>query len=286
MTPEQLNSISDPFLQQYKDEFVDIRRTIHKNPEIGLVTPETSALIAKKLREYGVDTVETGIGGYGVVGVIQGNQPSDIAIGLRADIDALALEETSQHDHVSLKKGIHHGCGHDGHAATLLAVAKLLSAKRDFPGKVVLIFQPGEEGWSGAKVMLDDGLFERFPVNEVYAYHNSSMIPPGKIAIKLRCDAGSGRCFYDHRYREGRTRFKTAFKPGSGSCGCTHHHCPAVYCFQKLIRRNRRCFLLFFTSGTSDCAKCVSGEMYDCWHGSNLLSRDSGSCRKKDDGDL
>ncbi len=183
MTPEQLNSISDPFLQQYKDDFVDIRRTIHRNPEIGLVTPKTSAFIAKKLTEFGVDSVETGIGGYGVVGVIQGNQASEISVGLRADIDALAMEETGQHDHVSQQKGIHHGCGHDGHAATLLAVAKLLSEKRDFPGKVVLIFQPGEEGWSGAKVMLDDGLFERFPVNEVYAYHNSSMIPPGKIAI-------------------------------------------------------------------------------------------------------
>lgn len=178
-----LDAISDSLLVQWKDEFKNIRQDFHRHPEIGLVTPRTSAVIAEKLKEYGVDQIETGIGGHGVVAVIKGKYPSNISIGIRADIDALPMEELSQHDHTSVVPNCMHGCGHDGHATILLAVAKYLAHTREFPGQVVLIFQPGEEGWSGAKVMMDDGLFEKYPVSEVYAVHNSSAIEPGKFAL-------------------------------------------------------------------------------------------------------
>ena len=102
---------------------------------------------------------------------------------MRADIDALPMKEMSDHDHVSCLGNRMHGCGHDGHGATLLAVAKYLAQTRNFAGKAVLIFQPGEEGWSGAKVMMDDGLFERFPVQEIYAYHTASALRPGELAL-------------------------------------------------------------------------------------------------------
>lgn len=118
-----------------------------------------------------------------MVGVIYGRLPGEASVGLRADIDALPLKELSDHDHVSQVEGAMHACGHDGHAAALLGAAKKLACERNFGGKVVLVFQPGEEGWSGAKHMMEDGLFERFPMQEIYAFHNSSAIEPGRIAL-------------------------------------------------------------------------------------------------------
>lgn len=177
------NKNAFPQIMGYAQMLKDIRRDFHRNPEIGLVTPRTSGKIASLLRGFGVDEVHEGIGGCGVVGVVRGARPSSLRVGLRADIDALPLEELSSHDHVSQISGCMHACGHDGHAAILLGAAKYLAETRDFPGEVALIFQPGEEGWSGAKHMIDDGLFDRFPVAEVYALHNSSALEPGKIAL-------------------------------------------------------------------------------------------------------
>lgn len=178
-----LSKASDPLIELWKDEFKQIRRDFHRYPELGLDTPCTSQKIEEYLRSYGVDEIHTGIGGHGVVAVINGKTNSGKAVGIRADIDALPMIELSDHDHPSCLEGKMHGCGHDGHAATLLAVAKYLAKTRNFNGKAVLIFQPGEEGYSGAKVMIDDGLFERFPVDEIYTYHNSSQLRPGQIAL-------------------------------------------------------------------------------------------------------
>jgi len=184
MNSVNLDNFADPFfLGETKEELRRIRQDFHVHPEIGLVTPRTSRIIADLLRKYGVDEVHEGIGGDGVVGVIYGKLPGDAAVGLRADIDALPLKELSDHDHVSQVEGAMHACGHDGHAAALLGAAKKLASERNFGGRVVLVFQPGEEGWSGAKHMMEDGLFERFPMQEIYAFHNSSAIEPGRIAL-------------------------------------------------------------------------------------------------------
>ncbi|GAB1826691.1 MAG: amidohydrolase [Burkholderiales bacterium] len=178
-----LKKASIPLIESWKDEFREIRQDFHRNPEIGLDTPRTSKKIADFLRSYGVDEVHEKIGGCGVVGVVYGSSKEGASLGLRADIDALPMKEMSDHDHVSCLGNRMHGCGHDGHGATLLAVAKYLAQTRNFVGKAILIFQPGEEGWSGAKVMMDDGLFERFPVQEIYAYHTASALRPGELAL-------------------------------------------------------------------------------------------------------
>lgn len=184
MNSVNLDNFADPFfLGETKEELRRIRQDFHIHPEIGLITPRTSRIIADLLRKYGVDEVHEGIGGDGVVGVIYGRLPGEASVGLRADIDALPLKELSDHDHVSQVEGAMHACGHDGHAAALLGAAKKLACERNFGGKVVLVFQPGEEGWSGAKHMMEDGLFERFPMQEIYALHNSSAIEPGRIAL-------------------------------------------------------------------------------------------------------
>ncbi len=180
---EQTKVKVDPTINQWKDEFAAVRKDFHQHPEIGLETKRTSKKIAEMLRSFGVDEVHEKIGGWGVVGVIKGKKESPYTIGLRADIDALPLQELSKHDHISKTDGSMHACGHDGHAATLLMVAKYLTGTRNFAGKAVLIFQPGEEGWAGAKHMLDDGLLEKFPVNEIYAYHNSHQVPYGEVVL-------------------------------------------------------------------------------------------------------
>ncbi|MCD8338688.1 MAG: M20/M25/M40 family metallo-hydrolase, partial [Burkholderiales bacterium] len=117
----------EPLLTEWKDEFTKIRKDFHQHPEIGLETPRTSKIIADKLREFGVDEVHENIGGYGVVAIIKGHEDNGKAVGLRADIDALPLQELSEHDHVSQEKGRMHACGHDGHGTVLLSVAKYLA---------------------------------------------------------------------------------------------------------------------------------------------------------------
>jgi amidohydrolase len=160
-----------------------LRRDLHANPELGFEEHRTASLVAERLREIGVE-VHTGIGKTGVVGVIHGSQSkSGRSIGLRSDMDALPMVEENEFAHRSTKPGLMHGCGHDGHIAILLGAARYLVETRNFDGTAVLIFQPGEEGYAGAKAMIDDGLFKRFPMTEVYALHNWPGLPAGQFGL-------------------------------------------------------------------------------------------------------
>lgn len=171
-------------------ELTAIRRDIHANPELGLEEHRTAALVAEKLRAWGIETTE-GVGGTGVVGTIRGRLPGQRAVGLRADMDALALTEQTNLPYASTSSGKMHACGHDGHTTMLLGAARYLAEHRDFAGTVQLIFQPAEEGRGGALAMLNDGLFERFPVDSVYGMHNTPGLPVGKFRIrKGPCAAG------------------------------------------------------------------------------------------------
>ncbi len=162
--------------------FVTLRRDIHAHPELGFEEHRTSQLVADRLREWGLE-VHTGIAGTGVVGVLRcGDGPH--SIGLRADLDALPLQEDNHFPHRSQHDGRMHACGHDGHTTMLLAAAWHLSRSRDFQGTVNFIFQPAEEmGKAGAKKMVDEGLFERFPCEAVFALHNFSTGQVGKFAL-------------------------------------------------------------------------------------------------------
>ena len=171
------------FVAERHDAFIAIRRDLHAHPELGLEEHRTAALVAERLHQWGIE-VHTGIGGTGVVGVIRGaRDTSGRSVGLRADMDALPMQEENDFAHRSTRPGLMHGCGHDGHTTMLLAAAQYLAATRRFDGSVFLIFQPGEEGFAGAKKMIDDGLFERFPANEVYALHNWPGLPAGHIGL-------------------------------------------------------------------------------------------------------
>ena len=170
-------------LHIHHDELTAIRRDIHAHPEMGLEEVRTAALVAAKLREWGVQVTE-GVGGTGVVGTIQGKRPGNRAVGLRADMDALAIFETTGAPYASTTPGTMHACGHDGHTAMLLGAAQHLAATRDFGGTVQLIFQPAEEGRGGARKMLADGLFDRFPVDAVYGMHTTPGLPAGQFQIR------------------------------------------------------------------------------------------------------
>jgi amidohydrolase len=167
-------------------ELTAFRRDLHAHPELGFEELRTAARVAEALRVCGVDEVHTGIGRTGVVGLIRGHGQGPQAarsVGLRADMDALPLREENDFAWRSAKPGLMHGCGHDGHTTMLLGAARALAQTRNFAGTVVLIFQPGEEGFGGAKAMIDDGLFDRFPVDSIYAMHNWPALPPGTIGI-------------------------------------------------------------------------------------------------------
>ncbi len=164
-------------------EATNWRRDLHRRPELLYALDETSAFVAEKLRSFGLDQVVTGIGGSGVVGVLDGQRGSR-AVALRADMDALPIEEITGAPWASLNAGAMHACGHDGHTATLLAAARLLAGQRDFAGRIVFVFQPAEEGGAGAKSMIDDGLFERFTVDEIYGIHNLPGLPVGRFAVR------------------------------------------------------------------------------------------------------
>lgn len=148
-----------------------IRRDIHAHPELGFQEHRTASLVADLLRSWGADAVATGIGRTGVVATIEGRAPGP-GLGLRADMDALPIQEETGLDFASSRPGVFHGCGHDGHVAMLLGAAQYLAATRNFAGRVHVIFQPAEEGLAGAAAMIGDGLFERFPCEEIYALHN------------------------------------------------------------------------------------------------------------------
>ncbi len=171
-------------IARFHPELTAFRRDLHAHPEIGFEEVYTAARVQEALRLCGVDEVHTGIGKTGVVGVIRGRGgASGRAIGLRADMDALPMTEHNEFPWRSAKPGLMHGCGHDGHTAMLIGAARYLAETRHFDGTAVLIFQPGEEGFAGAKAMIDDGLFERFPVESVYAMHNWPGLRPGRIGV-------------------------------------------------------------------------------------------------------
>ena len=164
------------------------RRDIHEHPELLYDVHRTAAFVADRLREFGCDEVATGLGKTGVVGVIKGRKPGggdDVkVIGLRADMDALPIEEATNLPYASKISGKMHACGHDGHTAMLLGAARYLAETRNFAGNVVVIFQPAEEGGAGAKAMIKDGLMDRFGIEQVFGMHNGPGIPIGSFAIR------------------------------------------------------------------------------------------------------
>ena len=160
------------------------RRHLHRYPELLYDVHATAAFIADKLRQFGVDEVVEGIGRTGVVGIIRGNGGAGRTIGLRADMDALPIEEATGQEWRSTVSGKMHACGHDGHMAMLLGAARYLSETRNFTGDVAVIFQPAEEGGGGGKAMIEDGLMDRFSIAEVYGMHNFPGLPVGQFAIR------------------------------------------------------------------------------------------------------
>ena len=177
-----------PIVNRVADLQPDIqawRRDIHEHPELLYDVHRTAAFVADRLREFGCDEVATGLGKTGVVGVIKGSKPAgtgDIkVIGLRADMDALPIEEQTNLPYASKTKGLMHACGHDGHTAMLLGAARYLAETRNFAGKAVVIFQPAEEGGAGAAAMIKDGLMDRFGIEQVYGMHNGPGIPIGRL---------------------------------------------------------------------------------------------------------
>lgn len=167
----------------FHDELVAIRRDMHSHPELGFQETRTSALVARMLRALGYE-VHTGIGRTGVVGILHGKRnDSGLTVGLRADMDALPIHEKGVAPYASTRPGVMHACGHDGHTAVLLGAARYLAESRNFDGRLVLIFQPAEEGLGGAQAMLEDGLFERFHCDAIYALHTWPGLPPGVIGV-------------------------------------------------------------------------------------------------------
>ncbi len=161
------------------------RRDFHENPELLYEVHRTAGIVAEKLREFGCDEVVEGIGKTGVVGVIRGKADgSGKVIGLRADMDALPINEMTGKPHASKTPGKMHACGHDGHTAMLLGAAKYLAETRNFDGTAVVIFQPAEEGGAGGRAMCEDGMMERFGIQEVYGMHNMPGFPVGHFAIR------------------------------------------------------------------------------------------------------
>src|SRR5436309_13138103 len=180
-----------PIVNRVADLQPDIqawRRDLHAHPELLYDVHRTAAFVADRLKEFGCDEVATGLGRTGVVGVIKGRKPlagSDVkVIGLRADMDALPIEEQTNLDYASKTPGLMHACGHDGHTAMLLGAARYLAETRNFAGDAVVIFQPAEEGGAGAAAMIRDGLMERFAIDQVYGMHNGPGIPVGSFAIR------------------------------------------------------------------------------------------------------
>jgi amidohydrolase len=168
-------------IRGYHAEMTGIRQDIHANPELGLEEHRTADLVAQKLEAWGIE-VHRGVGGTGVVGVLRSGN-GQATVGLRADMDALPIEEANDFAYRSRNAGKMHACGHDGHTTMLLGAARYLAETRDFNGTVNFIFQPGEEGVGGALAMLQDDLFARFPCNAVYGMHNRPGMPVGKFGI-------------------------------------------------------------------------------------------------------
>ena len=172
-------------MAELHDEITQWRREIHENPELQYDVHETAAKVTEKLKEFGCDEVHTGIGKTGVVALIHGKDTSSgHVVGMRADMDALPIEEAVDRPYKSKNPGKMHACGHDGHTAMLLGAAKYLSETRNFNGTVAVIFQPAEEGGAGGKAMVEDGMMDRFNIKEVYGMHNYPGMPVGEFAIR------------------------------------------------------------------------------------------------------
>ncbi|MFN7694432.1 MAG: M20 aminoacylase family protein [Burkholderiales bacterium] len=215
------------------EELSAVRRDIHQHPELCYEEQRTSDLIAAKLTEWGIPVIR-GLGKTGVVGIVQ-NGESKRAVGLRADIDALPMTEFNTFAHASSYPGRMHACGHDGHTAMLLAAAKHLSRYRNFDGTVYLVFQPAEEGGAGARAMINDGLFERCPMEAIFGAHNWPGLAAGQFAV------APGPVFASI------TEFKITLR-GKGAHAAMPHlgldpvpaACQLVQAFQTIINRNKR----------------------------------------------
>lgn len=200
-TPDETVSLPDipDLIRSYHPDLIAIRHDLHAHPEIGFEEVRTSGIVADKLSSWGID-VHRHIGKTGVVGRLQGRHPGNRSIGLRADMDALPMPEDTGLPYASIYPDRFHGCGHDVHTTILLGTARYLAATRDFAGTVTFIFQPAEEGLGGARAMIADGLFERFPVDEIYGLHNSTQSPPNHLHVT----AGSilaGADFFDVTFK-------------------------------------------------------------------------------------
>ncbi len=186
-SPLKVHGRAFAHIAAFHPEITALRRDLHSHPELGCEEVFTAGRVQQALKLCGVDEIHTGIGKTGVVAVIRGRRNgaagSEKMLGLRADMDALPMTEHNDFGWKSTRPGLMHGCGHDGHTAMLVGAARYLAETRHFDGTAVLIFQPGEEGYAGAKAMIEDGLFERFPVQAVYGMHNWPSMRPGTIGI-------------------------------------------------------------------------------------------------------
>jgi len=215
------------------DALASLRRDLHAHPELGYQEQRTAALIADTLTQWGIP-VHRGLGGTGVVGIVR-NGSSARALGLRADIDALPVTERNTFAHASVHQGRMHACGHDGHTAMLLAAARYLAAHRGFDGTVYLVFQPAEEGGGGARAMIRDGLFERFPMEAIFGIHNWPGLAAGQFALR------AGPVFAST------SEFKVTIR-GRGAHAAMPHNsidplpvaCQIVQAFQTVISHNKR----------------------------------------------
>jgi amidohydrolase len=213
-----------PLLTRINELAVDmraVRRDLHRHPELAYGEKRTAAVVAGLLRDWGIE-VHEGIGKTGVVGVIACGR-ADKAIGLRADMDALPIQETSGAPHASVNAGVAHSCGHDGHTAMLLCAARYLAETRRFDGRVHLLFQPAEEGLAGARAMIEDGLFRRFPCAEVYGLHNWPTLPAGTIATRAGPIMGAS------------DRFTITVRGAGGHAAMPHLAADTVLCAAQIV---------------------------------------------------
>ena len=217
-------------------EMARLRRDIHAHPELAFDELRTAELIAARLTEWGIP-VHRGLGRTGLVGLVHGRDGGACgrAVGLRADMDALPMTELNRFEHASRHPGRMHGCGHDGHVAILLAAARELARRRDFDGTVVLIFQPAEEGGGGAREMINDGLFERWPVEAVFGLHNWPGLPAGSLAVSPGPVMASSN------------EFKITIRGKGGHAAMPDRSidpiplaCQLVQAFQTIISRNKK----------------------------------------------
>ncbi|MFK0684565.1 M20 aminoacylase family protein [Ochrobactrum sp. BD67] len=185
-----------PFIEEKAGEMRAVFEDLHRHPEIGFEEKHASGVVAGLLERWGFDEVHTGIASTGVVGILKGRNGGNRRIGLRADMDALPIDEISGVPYTSQNPGRMHACGHDGHTTMLLGAAQYLAATRNFEGSAVFVFQPAEEGLGGARRMISEGLFERFPCDEIYGMHNQPLGTLGKAAIRKGA-AMAGASFFD-----------------------------------------------------------------------------------------